>query len=133
MEPVGQNVEQEAPDELIWDERHRAKSRSAVAAVILVAEGYAAWVEADQPAKPRPSRRLRQFRRLLPGAGSRAAARRRDPRPAAAQHRHDGRARGVDRGGRGGLAFGGRAFASRSVRLFSGASMPYFCRTWSYH
>ena len=38
MEPLWQNVQQEAPDERIWGERHRAKPRSAVAAVILVAK-----------------------------------------------------------------------------------------------
>src|SRR5260370_40147080 len=47
MEPLGQNVEQEAPDELAGRERHRAKPLPAVAAVVLVAEGYAALVEAD--------------------------------------------------------------------------------------
>ena len=50
MEAVGQNVEQEAPDELAGRERHRAKPLPAVAAVVLVAEGYAALVEADQAA-----------------------------------------------------------------------------------
>jgi hypothetical protein len=50
VEPVGQNVQQEAPDELVWDERHRAKPRLAVAVVILVAEGDTALVEADRPA-----------------------------------------------------------------------------------
>src|SRR6516225_4288685 len=50
MERPRQNVQQEAPDELVWDQRHRAKPRPAVAAVILVAEGYAVLVEADQPA-----------------------------------------------------------------------------------
>src|ERR1700730_17046289 len=50
MEPLRQNVEQEAPDELAGRQRHRAKPLPAVAAVILVAEGYAALVEADQAA-----------------------------------------------------------------------------------
>ena len=50
MEPLGQNVEQEAPDELAGRKRHRAKPLPAVAAVVLVAEGYAALVEADQAA-----------------------------------------------------------------------------------
>src|SRR5437016_520868 len=50
MEPVRQNVQQEAADELVWRERHRAKPRPAVAAVILVAERYTAFVEAEQPA-----------------------------------------------------------------------------------
>src|SRR6516225_11032585 len=30
MEPLWQNVQQEAPDELVWHERHRAKPRPAV-------------------------------------------------------------------------------------------------------
>jgi hypothetical protein len=47
---LGQNVEQEAPDEFAGRQRHRAKPLPAVAAVILVAEGYAALVEADQAA-----------------------------------------------------------------------------------
>src|SRR4029077_3797293 len=46
--PVGQNVEQEAPDEFAGQERHRAKPLPAVAAVILVAEADAALVEADE-------------------------------------------------------------------------------------
>ena len=50
MEPVWQNVQQEAPDELVWHECRRAKPRPAVAAVILVAEPHTALVEADQPA-----------------------------------------------------------------------------------
>jgi hypothetical protein len=50
MEPFWQNVEQEASDELAGRERHRAKPLPAVAAVVLVSEGYAALVEADQPA-----------------------------------------------------------------------------------
>ncbi len=50
MEPVRQNMQQEAPDELVWLERHRAKPRLAFAAVIFVAERHTALVEADQPA-----------------------------------------------------------------------------------
>src|SRR5438132_10896949 len=50
MEPLRQNVEQEAPDELAGRERHRAKPLPGVAAVILVAEGYAALVETEQAA-----------------------------------------------------------------------------------
>jgi hypothetical protein len=50
MEPLGQNVEQEAPDELAGRERHRAKPLPVVAAVVLAAEGYAALVKADQAA-----------------------------------------------------------------------------------
>ncbi len=50
VEPRWQNVEQKAPDELVGGEGHRAKPLPPVAAVILVAEGYAARVEADQPA-----------------------------------------------------------------------------------
>jgi len=41
VKPLGQNVEQEAPDELIGRQRHCAKPLSPVAATILVAEGYA--------------------------------------------------------------------------------------------
>ena len=47
MEPLGQDVEQEAPDELVGRERHRAIPRPPVAAVILEAEGHAALVETD--------------------------------------------------------------------------------------
>src|SRR4051812_36231541 len=50
MEPLGQNMQQEAPDELVWLERHRAKPRLAFAAVIFLAERHTALVEADQPA-----------------------------------------------------------------------------------
>src|SRR5271169_1557065 len=50
MEPFRQNMQQEAPDELVWRECHRAKPRPAIAAVILVAEPHTALVEADQPA-----------------------------------------------------------------------------------
>src|SRR5713226_5123080 len=50
VEPVGQNVEQEAPDELVGRERHRAKARLAVAAVVLVAEAHAVLVEGEQAA-----------------------------------------------------------------------------------
>src|SRR6516162_1490270 len=49
MEPRRQNVEQEAPDELIGGERHCAVPRLPVAAVILVAEDHAALVEGNQP------------------------------------------------------------------------------------
>ena len=50
METLGQDVEQEAPDELVGAERHCAIPRLPVAAVILVAEGHAALVESDEPA-----------------------------------------------------------------------------------
>src|SRR3984893_2817342 len=50
MKPLWQNVEQEAPDELVGAERHCAVSRLPVAAVILVAEGHAALVEGNEPA-----------------------------------------------------------------------------------
>ncbi len=43
-------MQQEAPDELVGRERHRAKPLPAVAAVVLVAEGHAALVEAEQAA-----------------------------------------------------------------------------------
>ena len=47
MEAGGQHVDQEPADELVRVERHRAKACPAVA-VILVAEGHTALVEADQ-------------------------------------------------------------------------------------
>jgi len=47
MEPLWQDVDQEAPDELVGGERHGAQPRPAVAAVVLVAEGHAAFVEAE--------------------------------------------------------------------------------------
>ena len=50
VKPLGQDVEQEAPDELVGRERHCAVSRLPVAAVVLVAEGHAALVESDEPA-----------------------------------------------------------------------------------
>src|ERR1700751_3469528 len=43
-------MQQEAPDELVRFERHRAKPRPAIAAVILVAERHTALVETEQPA-----------------------------------------------------------------------------------
>src|SRR5271155_724999 len=49
VEALWQNVEQEAPDELVGRQRHGAISRPPVAAVVLVAEGDTAVVEADQP------------------------------------------------------------------------------------
>src|SRR6266581_1541569 len=48
MKPLWQNVEQEAPDELVGAERHGAVPRRPVAAVILVAEGHAALVESNE-------------------------------------------------------------------------------------
>jgi len=50
MKPLWQNVEQEAPDELIGAECHRAVPRLPVAAVILVAEGHTALVESNETA-----------------------------------------------------------------------------------
>ena len=49
MKPLRQNVEQEAPDELVGAERHFAVPRLPIAAVVLVAEGHAARVERDEP------------------------------------------------------------------------------------
>jgi hypothetical protein len=43
-------VKQEAPDELVGHQDHRAKPLPAVASVILVPEGYAPLVEAHQAA-----------------------------------------------------------------------------------
>ena len=48
MEALRQNVEQEAPDELIGGERHGAVPHPPVAAVVLVPEGDAALVEGDE-------------------------------------------------------------------------------------
>src|SRR6516165_6081622 len=50
MKPLWQNVEQEAPDELLGAERHCAIPRLPVAAVVLVPEGHAALVESNEPA-----------------------------------------------------------------------------------
>src|SRR5215469_3576710 len=49
MKPLWQNVEQEAPDELVGAERHCAVPRRSVAAVILVAEGHATLIESKEP------------------------------------------------------------------------------------
>src|SRR5437870_7825174 len=48
MKPLRENVEQEAPDELVGAERYCAVPRLPVAAVILVAEGRAALVESNE-------------------------------------------------------------------------------------
>src|SRR6478736_8367776 len=48
MKPLRQNVEQEAPDELVGAERYCAIPRLPVAAVILVAKGHAALVESNE-------------------------------------------------------------------------------------
>src|SRR5260370_42566999 len=50
MEPLWQDVEEEAPDELVGGERHGAGPRLPVAAVVLVTEGHAALAEAGQAA-----------------------------------------------------------------------------------
>jgi hypothetical protein len=50
MKPFWQNVQQEAPDELVGAECHGGVSRLPVAAVILVAEGHTALVESNEPA-----------------------------------------------------------------------------------
>src|ERR1700741_3618126 len=50
MKPLWQNVEQEAPDELVGAEYHCAVPRLPVAAVILVPEGHASLVESNEPA-----------------------------------------------------------------------------------
>src|SRR3954454_7331910 len=49
MKPLWQNVEQEAPDELVGAEYHGAVPRLPVAAVILIAEGHAALVKSNEP------------------------------------------------------------------------------------
>src|SRR6266446_8959652 len=48
--PLRQDVEQEAPDELVSRQHQGAVPRLPVAAVILVTEGHAALVEAEQAA-----------------------------------------------------------------------------------
>src|ERR1700751_6362855 len=48
MKALWQNVEQEAPDELVGAECHCAVARLPVAAVVLVAEGHAAFVERNE-------------------------------------------------------------------------------------
>src|SRR5271169_3823000 len=50
VKSLRQNVEQEAPDELVGGEGHCAVPDLPVAAVILVAEGHAALVERHEPA-----------------------------------------------------------------------------------
>ena len=50
VEPLGQGVEQEAPDELVGRQRHRAMAGLPVAAIVLIAEGDAALVETDEAA-----------------------------------------------------------------------------------
>src|SRR5882757_6743971 len=58
MEPLRQNVEQEAPDELVGRERHGAVPRLPVLAVVLVTEGHG-------------NGRSRRARRGRPAGGSR--------------------------------------------------------------
>src|ERR1044071_619974 len=48
VKPLGQDVEQETPDELVRCKRHRAIPCLPVTAVILAAEGDAARVESDE-------------------------------------------------------------------------------------
>src|SRR6516165_3291051 len=48
MKPLWQNVEQEAPDELVGAERYCAVPRLPAAAVILVAEAHAARIESKE-------------------------------------------------------------------------------------
>src|SRR3977135_1688396 len=50
VEALGQDVDQEAADELIGGERHPLVSRAAVGAVVLVPEGDAVLAASDQPA-----------------------------------------------------------------------------------
>src|SRR5690606_21582690 len=49
VEPTRQNMEQEAPDELVGAEGHDALTVGPVTTIILVAERDAALVERDQP------------------------------------------------------------------------------------
>src|ERR1700746_2731246 len=48
MKPLREHGEQEAPDELVGAECHRAVPRLPVAAVVFVAEGHAALVERNE-------------------------------------------------------------------------------------
>src|ERR1700758_2561517 len=48
MKPLWQNVEQEAPDELVAAECHCAVPRLPIAAVVLVAEAHTALVERNE-------------------------------------------------------------------------------------
>src|SRR4029079_9883204 len=50
VEAGGENVDEEAADELLCGERHRLVSGGAVSAIILVLEGDAAVVGRDEPA-----------------------------------------------------------------------------------
>src|SRR6201998_4887050 len=50
VETFWQNVDQEAADELVGGERHPFVARTAVGAIVLVAEGDAVVVARDQPA-----------------------------------------------------------------------------------
>ena len=52
MKPLWQNVQQEAPDELVGGERHRAIPGWPVKAIDLEAEGHPALVERDEPSPP---------------------------------------------------------------------------------
>jgi len=49
MEPARQNVEQEAPDELVGTDSHDPLTLGAVVLIVLVAEDDAGLVERDQP------------------------------------------------------------------------------------
>ena len=100
VKSLGQDVEQEAPDELVGGERHRAIPRLPVAAVILVAEGDAALVEAQAGGCSRWRRGgySGRDRRAPPRARRRAAWHRRTSSSAAAAR--DGRRRPADRAGR---------------------------------
>ena len=50
MEPVGQDVDQEAADELVGVERHELVASVAFGSVIFPFEGHALAVEGDEPA-----------------------------------------------------------------------------------
>ena len=49
VKTLGQDVQQEAPDEFIYGERHRSIARCPIAPIILDAGGDATAVERDQP------------------------------------------------------------------------------------
>jgi hypothetical protein len=48
MKPLWENVQQEAPEELVGAERHRGIPGRPGAAIVLIAEGHAAFVERDE-------------------------------------------------------------------------------------
>ena len=62
VEPVWQNVKQEATNELVGAESHDALPVRTIAAIILVAKGDAGLVEGKQLPRPRVGQRHRRPR-----------------------------------------------------------------------